>query len=166
MISLNTALIILVFLFFIKSMVGVATTENPLEQAESDPLVIEGKFTPKTLARYNGIDNPRIFIAVKKRVFDVTQGATFYGPGGPYENFAGRDASRGLALNSFELSCLTSIDEPIDTLTGLTKEELESLDSWEQHFDNKYKVVGTLHENNADSSEVVPPPQPQSKKDA
>lgn len=162
MISLNTALIIVVILFFIKSMVGVATTENPLDQKESDPLVIEGKFTPKTLAQYNGTDNARIFIAVRNKVFDVTQGATFYGPGGPYENFAGRDASRGLALNSFDLACLTPIDQPIDALADLSKEELESLDSWEQHFESKYKVVGTLHENNTDLTKL----EPQTKKDA
>ncbi|KAG1487005.1 hypothetical protein G6F54_012931 [Rhizopus delemar] len=36
---------------------------------------------------------------------------------------------------------------PIDTLTDLTAVEKESLDGWEEHFENRYKVVGTLHEN-------------------
>ena len=31
------------------------------------------------------------------KVFDVTGGASFYGPGGAYGVFAGTDASRGLA---------------------------------------------------------------------
>ncbi|KAF8001612.1 hypothetical protein HF325_004113 [Metschnikowia pulcherrima] len=78
-------------------------------------------------------------------VFDVTNGKAFYGPGGPYENFAGRDASRGLALNSFDPAVLTDLSEPIDTLTDLSLEEKESLDNWKSHFENKYKVVGSLH---------------------
>jgi membrane-associated progesterone receptor component len=53
----------------------------------------------------------------KRTVFDVTRGGQFYGPGeyksfedgevlnfidGPYGNFAGRDASRGMAKQSFD----------------------------------------------------------------
>ncbi|KAI0244603.1 Dihydrodipicolinate synthase [Massospora cicadina] len=76
--------------------------------------------------------------------FDVTPGRNFYGPGGPYENFAGRDASRGLALNSFDLEVLTPLDAPIDTLDNLSPDELSSLDDWVSHFRMKYVVVGKL----------------------
>lgn len=41
-------------------------------------------------------------MGVRGRVYDVTLGANFYGPGSPYENFAGRDASRGLSKGSFD----------------------------------------------------------------
>lgn len=141
---ITTILIVGLILLILRTVINDFRGSNPLEEQEKDETVLAGKFTPQTLAKYNGSDNPRIFIAVKGRVFDVTQGKTFYGPGGPYANFAGRDASRGLALNSFEESCLTPLDEPIDDLKGLTKEELESLENWEDHFENKYKVVGTL----------------------
>lgn len=67
-----------------------------------DP-VVEGEFTPRKLSVFNGHDDEKIFIAVKGNVFDVTAGRQFYGPSGPYSNFAGHDASRGLALNSFEM---------------------------------------------------------------
>lgn len=146
---ISTILIILIIVFLayrIKS--DVTIPDNPLDTAESaQQPVVEGKFTPKTLAKYNGRDDPKIFMAVKGRVFDVSQGAAFYGPGGPYENFAGRDASRGLAKNSFDKEMLTSLDSKIDTLDDLSALDRETLDGWEEHFENKYKIVGTLHEN-------------------
>ena len=106
----------------------ISNDNNPLDSSTDQvSTVVEGKFTPKSLAKYNGRDSPKIFIAVKNRVFDVTQGGAFYGPGGPYENFAGRDASRGLAKNSFDPEVLTDIDKPIDDLKDLSKLEIESL---------------------------------------
>lgn len=86
-----------------------------------------------------------VYIAVRGKVFDVTPGRHFYGPGGPYENFAGRDASRGLACNSFDEDMLTKdLEGPLDTLDGLGSEEMESLQGWEERFSEKYLVVGKL----------------------
>lgn len=67
--------------------------------------------------------------------------------GGPYANFAGHDASRGLAKNSFDGDMLTDPKEAIDKLEDLTTEEWESLREWEQHFATKYLFVGKLVEN-------------------
>jgi membrane-associated progesterone receptor component len=71
---------------------------------------------------------------VRGRVFDVTPGRNFYGPGGPYENFAGRDASRGLAFGSFDEDMLEDLDD----------EQKEALKGWEERFLEKYLVVGKL----------------------
>lgn len=84
-------------------------------------------------------------MAVRGKVFDVSPGRNFYGPGGPYENFAGRDASRGLACGSFDEDMLTKdLNGPLDTLQGLGPEELQALQDWEDKFSEKYLVVGTL----------------------
>ena len=65
--------------------------------------------------------------------------------GGPYENFAGRDASRGLACQSFDEEMLTKdLYGPLDELTDLDAEQLENLASWEERFLEKYLVVGKL----------------------
>jgi membrane-associated progesterone receptor component len=131
---------------FIKDFFFPVKTSDPTDDdtpSSNDP-IIQGKFTPRTLSRYNGHDDPRIFIAVKGTVFDVSSGRQFYGPSGPYSNFAGHDASRGLALNSFDFDVIKSFGEGIDDLEGLNKEEQEALDGWEEHFKKKYPIVGDL----------------------
>jgi membrane-associated progesterone receptor component len=42
---------------------------------------------------------------------------------------------------------LTDEDKSIDKLEDLNKDEWDSLREWEQHFANKYLLVGTLVEN-------------------
>ncbi|KAK9761568.1 Dihydrodipicolinate synthase [Basidiobolus ranarum] len=101
-------------------------------------------YTPKELTEFDGIKNSKIFMGVKGKIYDVTAGKKFYGPDGPYGNFAGRDASRGLAKHSFDEDMLTSLEEPIDTLSDLNVEELESLKGWDDMFSEKYLYVGTL----------------------
>lgn len=101
-------------------------------------------FTPYKLSKFNGQDDPHVLIAVKGKVYDVTTGKGYYGPGGPYENFAGRDASRGLAKHSFDPDMLTPLDKPIDTLKDLNAEEFEALDKWAEFFGEKYVFCGKL----------------------
>jgi len=96
---------------------------------------------------------------VSKKVYDVTPGKGFYGPGGPYESFAGRDASKGLAKGSFDAEMLSDEKGRIDTLEDLNEEERGSLRGWEELFAGKYTVVGELVENGEDEDEekeVVP----------
>ena len=86
-----------------------------------------------------------VYLAVRGNVFDVTPGRNFYGPGGPYENFAGRDATRGLASGSFDDDVLTKdLEGPLDDLKGLGQSELDALEDWEGRFTEKYLVVGKL----------------------
>ncbi|CAH0023054.1 unnamed protein product [Clonostachys rhizophaga] len=109
------------------------------------PAVVFKTYTPHTLLPFNGEDGKPIFFAVRGRVFDVSRGRNFYGPGGPYSNFAGRDASRGLACGSFDEDMLTKdLDGPLDTLEGLGADEMEALQGWEDRFNEKYEVVGKL----------------------
>ncbi|KAL4873451.1 hypothetical protein BDV12DRAFT_192431 [Aspergillus spectabilis] len=109
------------------------------------PAVVFRTFTPKTLLPFNGENDQPVYLAVRGRVFDVTPGRNFYGPGGPYENFAGRDASRGLAFQSFDREMLTEdLSAPLDDLEDLDADQLENLQSWEDRFSEKYLVVGKL----------------------
>lgn len=117
----------------------------PPQIPREEPAVVFRTFTPRTLLPYNGEKDMPVYLAVRGRVFDVTRGRNFYGPGGPYANFAGRDASRGLACGSFDEDMLTKdLDGPLDQLEGLGPSEMEALQGWEERFEEKYLVVGKL----------------------
>ncbi|CAE6499454.1 unnamed protein product [Rhizoctonia solani] len=108
------------------------------------------KYTPKTLEPFSGRDGGQILLAIDGKVFDVTNGRNFYGPDGMYGNFAGRDASRGMAKQSFDEDTLTPVDQPLDKLEDLTREEVANMQGWVEHFTGKYTIVGELVENGAD----------------
>ncbi|VEU21789.1 DEKNAAC102266 [Brettanomyces naardenensis] len=118
--------------------------ESGKTQDEADEPTVIQDYTPRMLSNYNGFDLEKIFIAIKGNVYDVSSGRRFYGPSGPYSNFAGHDASRGLAKNSFEMDVIKPFDEPIDDLADLTANDLTSLKNWENMFKGKYPVVGRL----------------------
>lgn len=66
---------------------------------------------------------------------------------GPYKNFGGRDASRALAMGSFEEDMFVSTDGPIDDLKDLDSEQEQAVNDWISHFDGKYIAAGRLMEN-------------------
>jgi membrane-associated progesterone receptor component len=119
------------------------------------PPTVFKTFTPKQLLPNNGLHGQPVYLAVRGRVFDVSPGRNFYGPGGPYANFAGRDASRGLACGSFDADMLTEdLAGPLDKLEDLGAEELDALRGWEERFLEKYMVVGRLVEEGHPEAEA------------
>lgn len=75
----------------------------------------------------------------------MSGGRNFYGPGGPYENFAGRDATRGLACQSFDEEMLTKdLDGALDTCEDLGGDEVENLRGWIERFDEKVCLYFSL----------------------
>ena len=51
-----------------------------------------------------GPSSPGLYLALLGVVYDVARGAEYYGPGGGYSFFAGRDASRAYVTGKFEVS--------------------------------------------------------------
>jgi membrane-associated progesterone receptor component len=91
------------------------------------------------LREFNGNDKSKpLLMGVDGHVYDMSRGAAFYGPGGPYAAFAGRDATRALAKMSFD-------EEDLDAgKDGLSDTELSTLHDWIEKFDFKYDKVGKL----------------------
>ncbi|CAA2985500.1 probable steroid-binding protein 3 [Olea europaea var. sylvestris] len=97
------------------------------------------QLTLQQLKQYDGTDPSKpLYVAVKGRIFDMTSGKSFYGPGGPYSMFAGKDASRALAKMS------KNEEDVIASLDGLTDKEMGVLNDWEKKFEAKYPIVGTV----------------------
>ena len=97
------------------------------------------ELTPQQLNQFDGSDSSKpIYVAIRGRIFDVTTGKSFYGPGGAYVMFAGKDASRALAKMS------KSDEDVTPSLHGLSDKEIGVLDDWEKKFEAKYPVVGRV----------------------
>ncbi|CAN6312970.1 unnamed protein product [Urochloa humidicola] len=117
--------------------------EPPMPFVYPDPVEV-GEVTLEQLRAYDGKDPAKqILIAIRGQVYDVSRGRLFYGPQGPYSLFAGRDATRALALMSFDPNDLTG------DLDGLSPDELEVLQDWEEKFKERYPRVGHLARQDA-----------------
>lgn len=127
--------------------------------------------TPAQLALYNGTDSSQpIYLAINNTIFDVTAGKHTYGPGGSYEVFAGRDATRAFVTGCFledrtgDLRGAEGIytpieDDPDEEISSparklraekerreARKRVLQEVHKWEEFYRNhkKYSEVGTL----------------------
>ncbi|EPS68475.1 hypothetical protein M569_06296, partial [Genlisea aurea] len=133
-------------LFVYKSVTSmfVAPDESAAaKKANSDFVLREpvqiGDVTEEDLRSYDGSDPSKpLLMAIKGQIYDVSRSRMFYGPGGPYASFAGRDASRALALMSFDPNDLTG------NVEGLSDSEMEVLQDWEYKFTEKYVKVGQI----------------------
>lgn len=131
-------------LFANPSQTNLEVEIDPEKEDDSSNALVFKDYTPRELSKFNGFDNENIFIGVRGKIYNVSKGRRFYGPSGPYSNFAGHDASRGLALNSFELDVVRNWTDPIDPLDDLKESEIQALDGWEKMFSDKYTHVGNL----------------------
>lgn len=105
-----------------------------------------GDLTPSALRRHDGSNRALpILLAAKGVVYDVTRGRDFYGAGGAYNLFTGRDCSRALAKMSLD---------PADVsrdVSDLTADELKTLDDWVVKFEAKYPAVGRVVDDDDDA---------------
>ncbi|MCJ1435030.1 hypothetical protein MMC27_004400 [Xylographa pallens] len=108
--------------------------KNPpkLDPPKSDPITVE------ELAECDGVDESKpTLVAIKGTVFDVTGNAS-YAAKGPYRVFAGKDASRALAMSSVKPEdCRPDWED-------LPDKEKTVLDEWMTFFSKRYNIVGKV----------------------
>eukprot|EP00578_Thalassiosira_sp_NH16_P004020 CAMPEP_0181135456 /NCGR_PEP_ID=MMETSP1071-20121207/32644_1 /TAXON_ID=35127 /ORGANISM="Thalassiosira sp., Strain NH16" /LENGTH=299 /DNA_ID=CAMNT_0023222069 /DNA_START=49 /DNA_END=948 /DNA_ORIENTATION=- len=119
--------------------------EEDEEEETPDP---PRNFTTKQLRHFDGKVNEKtddqkpVYLSVGGTIFDVSKGRDFYGPGGPYEVFAGRECGAALATMSFDEALLDDLSA-CDTLGVGDKAELEN---WHEKFEHYrcYPIKGRL----------------------
>lgn len=95
-------------------------------------------------------DRP-ILVVISGKVFNVSAGAQYYGKDGPYNIFAGRDATWLLAKGELELGSAEEMRKP------LTEAEQRELAGWWEHFSYKYDLLGDVcSKAGAPSAECAP----------
>uniref|UniRef100_A0A1B6D4G8 Cytochrome b5 heme-binding domain-containing protein n=1 Tax=Clastoptera arizonana TaxID=38151 RepID=A0A1B6D4G8_9HEMI len=142
---LNLGLVCVIAFLVYKIFKKSNSSENVSGKLSNQPQIPKLKkrdFTVEELRKFDGHgEDGRVLVAVNGKVFDVTLrgGLRFYGPGGPYSAFAGRDASRGLA--TFDVQ---GGKEEYDDLSDLNSMEMDSVKEWEGQFNDRYDYVGRL----------------------
>ncbi|KAJ1928096.1 hypothetical protein IWQ60_002356 [Tieghemiomyces parasiticus] len=107
------------------------------------------------LARYDGSDpSLPIYIAINGRVYDVSESDHYYGPGGSYHFFAGKDAARAWGTN-----CLGFPAHYTHDLRGLTETQLQGVEGWQSFYDDHhtYYYVGRVLHEPIDPESDIPP---------
>ncbi|KAF5113263.1 hypothetical protein DV495_004542 [Geotrichum candidum] len=110
---------------------------QPKEKVDLDP-PLDTPYTVEELAQYDGVQNPKVYVAIKGVIFDVTRNTASYGPGKGYNVFVGKDASRALAKSSLK------VEDAIAKYDDLPEKELKVLDDWFTFFSNRYNIVGRV----------------------
>ncbi|KAG8182136.1 hypothetical protein JTE90_014551 [Oedothorax gibbosus] len=138
----NLGLLAICFYLLYKIFFGKKPDVSPVPEVPQMPPLKKHDMTLTELKKYDGVSNEegRVCVAVNGKVFDVTKGKRFYGPGGPYASFAGRDATRGLATFSVEVAN----GDDYDDLSDLNSMQMDSVREWEIQFQEKYHYVGRL----------------------
>jgi len=134
-------MLLIAILYLIYKILKPESADEDIKYEPPLPPMKKQDMTPQQLREYDGVkrEDGRVLMAVLGKIFDVTKSKNFYGPGGPYSSFAGKDASRGLATFNVNSAC-----EEYDDLSDLKQSELDQVREWSEQFTEKYPIVGKL----------------------
>ncbi|KND01606.1 uncharacterized protein SPPG_03403 [Spizellomyces punctatus DAOM BR117] len=96
--------------------------------------------TTAELAQYDGTDPSKpIYLAINGKVYDVSAGPQYYGKGGGYNFFSGKDAARAYITGCFQTHLTHD-------LRGLSEAQIKTLDQWTDFYakHDQYFYVGKV----------------------
>jgi len=106
--------------------------------------------TKAELAKYDGSEgSPGTYLAFLGKVYDVSKGMSYYGPGGGYAFFTAKDGSRAFVSGQFDEAGL------VEDVSGLSNGDYLGLKEWEEFYEKDYTWVGILEGNFYDSKGEV-----------
>jgi membrane-associated progesterone receptor component len=106
-------------------------------------VIVPRAYSVSELAEHNGKGSDKsVWLSIKGKIYDVSSKPHFYGPGGPYGCFAGRDVTRAMALASTD-------EKEIANPSIADIDDLTTLREWIAMFEAKYDVVGWLEGTDA-----------------
>jgi len=123
--------------------------EEVKDDIEEAPSERERVFSADELAKYVGTEgSPGLYLAMLGVVYDVSTGPQYYGPGGGYTFFAGKDASRAFVTGQFEEEGLVA------DVSGLSSGDYMGLEEWASFYEKDYVrvglVEGAFYDNNGE----------------
>lgn len=117
--------------------------QSPAEDTGSGSGVIKTGnhpiFTKEQLSKYDGTEESLgLYIGIYGRVYDVSSGRQYYGPGGTYSFFAGCDGTKAFVTGEFNEKGL------IDDVSEFDSRRLLELHHWLEFYEKTYHFVGKL----------------------
>jgi predicted heme/steroid binding protein len=94
-------------------------------------------FTLEWLEKQGTKDNKNLYLAVLGKIYDVSKGAKHYEPGGSYDFFVGKDASRAYVTGDF-------VNDLNDNINDLDDSKIADLFKWQDFYEKDYTFVGFL----------------------
>eukprot|EP00039_Didymoeca_costata_P020562 m.341676 g.341676 ORF g.341676 m.341676 type:complete len:467 (+) comp20340_c0_seq1:83-1483(+) len=111
----------------------------PLKESNEDGY----RMTLEELAKFNGEDDSPLYLAILGRIYDVSAGKSFYGPGRSYHHYIAKDATRSFATGCAKPECL------VPSVVGLSETQKREAYRWLELYEyhDKYKYIGRVEEN-------------------
>lgn len=111
----------------------------PIKEIEDDGL----RMSLEDLTKFNGEEGSPLYLAIMGRIYDVSAGKAFYGPGRSYHHYVAKDATRSFATGCTQAECL------VPSLVGLSESQKREARKWLELYEyhDKYKFIGMVEEN-------------------
>ena len=95
------------------------------------------KVFPKDFFVTRPADDKKIYLGFLGNVYDVSKGDKYYAPGGSYNFFAGKDATRAFATGDFE----NDLNDNVEDFNG---QQAKGILDWKTTYDTQYIWLGKL----------------------